>query len=517
MNKRQNPVFMVVVAATFGLCITGLWFVNQLGNGGVKQAQKPTSSQSSNGELTLLGDTFSGYSTFRSPGFEQALKAVGLNFHYRDEFDQAKRANLLNTGDTDLVVTTLDQFLKQKPQGRIVGLIDRTVGADAVILNTKKYPQLKSLGDLAQLVKQTRSSGKQLKIAFAGDTASEFLALVLSSKFEAFKLSDFQAIKVADASDAWKELQDPNQNVAIAIIWEPYVTKARQKGYTVLLSSKDAPEAIVDVIVASNRILESQPEKISNLLEAYYRRIDANIRDASQLQAQIAEDGKLSAAEAGSILQGIEFFTAKQAKDWLTNGTLEKRISSTVAVLKQAGKLNSVPANPQELSNAGLIAIAANNTQKLINAVRANNQDLAQKLEGKSILASNVTLDPNQIKTATEIGNLEVKEQIKFKTDSEQLTVEGKETLNNVAKQISEFNEQTVAVQIIGHTSKFGKADFNLDLSQQRAQTVTQYLRSLGIKHQIASIGKGSGYPLPDLDPQDKRNQRTEIRLVRVE
>ncbi len=516
MNKRENPVFMVVVVASFSLCIAGLWVINQWGNGGVKQAKKPASSASSTEQLTLLGDTFSGYSTFRSPGFDLALKAVGLNFHYRDEFDQAKRANLLNTGDTDLIVTTLDQFLKQKPQGRIVGLIDRTVGADAVILNTKKYPQLKSLADLAQLVKQTRSSGKQLKMAFAGDTASEFLALVLSSKFEAFKLSDFQVNKVADASDAWKQLQDPNQDVAIAIIWEPYVTKARQQGYTVVLSSKDAPEAIVDVIVASNRILESQPDKISNLLEVYYRRIDANIRDASQLQAQIAEDGKLSADEAGAILQGIEFFTATQAKDWLINGTLEKRISSTLAVLKKSGKLNSVLAT-QELSNAGLISKAADNTQKLINTVRSNNQELAQRLEGKSTLASNVALDANQIKTALEIGNLDVKEQIKFKTDSEQLTGEGKETLNNVAKQISEFNEQTVAVQIIGHTSKFGKADFNLDLSQQRAQTVTEYLRSLGIKHQIASIGKGSSQPLPEIDPLDKRNQRTEIRLVRVQ
>ncbi|MHC5731652.1 MAG: hypothetical protein ACYTXY_47745, partial [Nostoc sp.] len=105
----------------------------------------------------------------------------------------------MNQGKANLLVTTLDQFLKQKPQGKIVGLIDRTIGADAVVLNTKKYSNLKSLLDLNVLIQQMRSQGKQLSITFAGDTPSEYLALMLSTKFDQFKLSDFQVNKVADA------------------------------------------------------------------------------------------------------------------------------------------------------------------------------------------------------------------------------------------------------------------------------------------------------------------------------
>lgn len=147
-------------------------------------------------------------------------------------------------GVENLTETTLDQFLQQQPEGQIVGLIDRTVGADAVVLNTKKYPNLKSLLDLKRLVEQERSQGRQLTLTFAGDTPSEYLALVLSTKFEAFKLEDFQVKKVADASEAWQLLQDPNQNVAVAVIWEPYVTQAKKQGHTVVLSSQDAPQSI---------------------------------------------------------------------------------------------------------------------------------------------------------------------------------------------------------------------------------------------------------------------------------
>ncbi len=469
-------------------------------------------------QLTLLGDTFSGYSTFRSAEFQDALKEVGLSLTYLDEFDQTKRADLLNQGKADLLVTTLDQFLKHKPQGKIVGLIDRTVGADAVVLNTKKYPKLKSLLDLSQLVQKQRSQGKQLSITYAEDTPSEYLALVLSTKFEAFNLSDFQVEEVADASEAWNLLKEPKQNVAVAVIWEPYVTQAKQQGYTVVLSSQDAPKAIIDVIVASDRLIESQTEKISALLEAYYRRIDANMWEPSQLKEQIAEDGKLSPNEAAAVLQGIDFFTSIKAKNWITDGTLEKRIGSIAAVLVLTGRMNQVPDNPEELFTSQFITKAASNTETLITRVGAEHPQLADRLTGKEkTIAANLQVTNSQIKTAPDIGNLQVREEVKFKFGSAQLTEESQQTLDQLAKEIKEFNEQTVAVRVIGHTSKTGFADFNQKLSEQRAQVVVGALRDRGLKHNFVAEGKGFYLPLSGIPLEDPRQQRTEIRLVRID
>lgn len=509
-NRVVLPLAIVITAA---LGISGFWLLSKKSFNFIPNVQNNINKTD---QLTLLGDTFSGYSTFRSKEFQSSKKS-GVNLHYEDEFDQAKRSDLLNQGKANLLVTTLDQFLKQKPQGKIVGLIDRTVGADAVVLNTKKYSNLKSLLDLNVLIQQVRSQGKQLSITFAGDTPSEYLALMLSTKFDQFKLSDFQVNKVADASVAWKLLQDPNQNVAVAVLWEPYITKARQQGYTVVLSSKDVPGAIVDVIVASNQLIQSQPEKISEFLAAYYRSIDSNLRDTSQFQNQIAEDGKLSPSDANFVLQGIDFFPALEAKDWLTNGTLEKRIGSTAAVLTLAGKLNQVPENPKDLFTSQFITKAASNSQKLIDLVRADNPELADRLTGKGkVLVSNNKLNANQIKAAPNIGNLQVRGDVKFGLSSAQLEDEGKQTLNQLAQEISEFNLQTIAVRVIGHTSQIGSADFNQKLSQQRAQVVGNYLRLQNIKHNIVVEGQGFSQLLPGISPNDPRNQRTEIRLVRI-
>jgi OmpA-OmpF porin, OOP family len=96
------------------------------------------------------------------------------------------------------------------------------------------------------------------------------------------------------------------------------------------------------------------------------------------------------------------------------------------------------------------------------------------------------------------------------------LTSEGKKTLNILSKEIAEFNTQTVAVRIIGHTSQIGDAALNQNLSQLRAQVVVDYLRSLGLKHKIIAQGKGFSDSLAGVSSADSQNQRTEIRLIRI-
>jgi OmpA-OmpF porin, OOP family len=516
---KPTALALVSLLLASGLVISGFGYImaTVFGKKSDRVSVSPQQIQekSARGSLKILGDTFSGYSTFRTPAFVSALKATGLDLQYVDEFDQSKRAASLGQGQADLLVTTLDQFLKQKPAGKVVGLIDRTVGADAIVLNTKQFPQLKSLLDLTQLLKQ--SQGKPKVMTFAGDTPSEFLGLVLDTKFEAFNLSDFEVVKVADASEAWKKMQDPKSNVAIAVLWEPYVTHAQKQGNTVILSSQDTPNTIVDVIVASDHFIQAHPEEITQFLDVYYHRIDRAAQESAQLKKDIAEDGKLSPTDATSVLQGISFFTSLEAQRWLSDGTLEKRIGSTAAILTLAGKLDQVPAQPKSLFSDQFIKVAIANTQKLINLVRASDPQLAARLEGsQTAIAPGKPTSNTQIQSAPNIGNLALKGEVSFDVESAELTSEGKKTLNILSKEIAEFNTQTVAVRIIGHTSQSGDAGLNQNLSQLRAQVVAEYLRSLGLKHKIIAQGKGFSDSLAGVSSTDSHNQRTEIRLIRI-
>lgn len=521
MAKTNYPVLLGTFAITAGLLGGAGWYINRNAPGllGINNTsnRQDTSTPRARTEITVLGDTFSGYSTFRDESFQEVLTDVGLTLNYGNEFDQAARAEALSQGNADIIVTTLDQYLLQQPRGMIVGLIDRTVGADAVVLNTLKYPSLTSLLELRPLLSEAQNSAQTLKIAFAGDTPSEYLALVLDTKFAALDLSDFEVASVADASEAWTLMQSPDENVAIAVLWEPFVTQARQQGYTVVLSSEDAPNSIVDVIVASDRLLKSKPEVISAFLENYYRRIDFNARDASQLQAQIAEDGDLALEDAGTVMQGIDFFTAAEARTWMTDGTLEQRIRAIGTVLAFSGRLNTVPEDPGSLFTEEYLLEAAQNTQTLIELVRADNPALAEQLTGtteQTLSIPQVTAE--EVQAAPDIGNLAVQGKVDFATGSAELTSAGQQTLQGLVQEIQEFNPETVAVRVIGHTSRTGAPDINQQLSQARAQVVTDFLRGQGIQHNIVAEGKGFYLPLSGVDPTSPQQQRTEIRLVRV-
>ncbi|MGK7916747.1 MAG: OmpA family protein [Prochloraceae cyanobacterium] len=492
--------------------------VNRLATEDANRLATEDVNRRASGTIKVLGDTFSGYSTLRSIALQDALKKSGITLQYADEFDQAQRAKALSQGQADLMVTTLDQFLQHKPEGRIVALIDRTVGADAIVLNTSEYPQLKSLIDLEKLVKQKQSQGQRLKIVFAGDTPSEFLATVLDTKFDNFDLADFEVVRVADASEAWQQMQAPQSNIALAVLWEPFVTAASKQGNTILLSSADAPKVIVDVAVASESLLQSDPQIVQEFVENYYRRIDSSVQNQAILTRQIATDGNLNDSEAAAVVKGIQFFTSVEAQDWMTSKSLDKRIGAIAGILVLSGRLDEIPTYFPNLYSADFLKSAAAKTNKIIEMVSQDNPELARRLKGTSVEASksHAKVSVAQVKKGTDIGNVAVRGEVKFATGSAQLTAEGRQTLDKLAADIDEFNPTTIAIKVQGHTSKTGSANLNQKLSQDRASVVVSYLQQKQLSHKFLAEGLGFSQPLSGVDPSSALNQRTVIRLVRL-
>ena len=76
--------------------------------------------------------------------------------------------------------------------------------------------------------------------------------------------------------------------------------------------------------------------------------------------------------------------------------------------------------------------------------------------------------------------------------------------------------EPTYLVDIEGHTDNIGKADDNLQLSQNRADACKQYLVKKGIEEsRISSVGYGDMRPIADNDTEEGRakNRRTEFNI----
>ncbi|MBS1174400.1 MAG: ompA 1 [Burkholderiaceae bacterium] len=76
------------------------------------------------------------------------------------------------------------------------------------------------------------------------------------------------------------------------------------------------------------------------------------------------------------------------------------------------------------------------------------------------------------------------------------LNPKGKYDLDNLATQLKQF-DQLNSVKITGHTDYLGSDAYNLRLSEQRAQTVRQYLFSKGLPvSKMMAVGMGESQPV---------------------
>ncbi len=104
---------------------------------------------------------------------------------------------------------------------------------------------------------------------------------------------------------------------------------------------------------------------------------------------------------------------------------------------------------------------------------------------------------------------------ILFDYNSYALRPESKSTLQNLADNFRRYPEEQIAVE--GHTDAVGSPESNQRLSEQRADTVRNYLVDQGVTGQrITSIGYGETRPKATNDTPEGRqlNRRVEIRIT---
>lgn len=100
-----------------------------------------------------------------------------------------------------------------------------------------------------------------------------------------------------------------------------------------------------------------------------------------------------------------------------------------------------------------------------------------------------------------------------FVTGKVELLPSARERLDSIAKSLTELDSK-VTFKIEGHTDSRGTDQFNEQLSQERAQSVADYLASRGVdRGRIQTVGMGESKPVASNDTPEGRanNRRVEI------
>ena len=108
-----------------------------------------------------------------------------------------------------------------------------------------------------------------------------------------------------------------------------------------------------------------------------------------------------------------------------------------------------------------------------------------------------------------------VLEGVNFETSSAQLTPEAASVLDRVATALNDNPD--VRVRVIGHTDASGARAFNVQLSQARAESVTAYLATRGVRaERMEAMGVGPDRPIADNSTAEGRRTNRRVVLERI-
>ncbi len=102
---------------------------------------------------------------------------------------------------------------------------------------------------------------------------------------------------------------------------------------------------------------------------------------------------------------------------------------------------------------------------------------------------------------------------IEFESKSSTMTPASLATLDQLTAELRQSPYTTI--EIGGHTDKYGEPEYNLQLSQRRADAVRRYFTKHGLTNQLTAVGYGASRPLSVRENRAglQRNRRIELRL----
>jgi outer membrane protein OmpA-like peptidoglycan-associated protein len=117
-------------------------------------------------------------------------------------------------------------------------------------------------------------------------------------------------------------------------------------------------------------------------------------------------------------------------------------------------------------------------------------------------------------RTADDELNVIVRNEILFDFNSSALRSASRSSLREMADVFERYNDTTIAVE--GHTDSVGSNSYNLGLSRRRANSVANYLESLGVDgYRVETEAYGESQPRASNSSASGRqqNRRVEIRV----
>lgn len=271
--------------------------------------------------------TWVGYGLLHLADQKGLFKNNGVDVALTTVQDKPSTAAAIATGRLDGWATTVDTFIfyNAKKLGiKQVLAVDFSKGGEGIIASA----DVKSVSDL---------KGKTLG-AEEGSSTYFFMLNLLADNGMTTKDIKLQSMRAGDAGAAFAA-----SRLDAAATWDPWLSKAKERGGHILASTADKPGLIVDTVAFRADVIEKRPEDIKNFIKAYFQAYDywkSSPADANQIMAKALG---IKADEFNASLAGLDFVSREQNQQYIGSATAEGQIKGVtdrgIEFYTQAGLL----------------------------------------------------------------------------------------------------------------------------------------------------------------------------------
>ncbi len=257
--------------------------------------------------LRVLAPTWVGFAPALVAGDLGYFEEEGLSVDFRFEDDRSNVLAAMERGDIDADMRTVGEH-QGRPRtdetpGTIIGVIDLSLGGDGVIVDD-------SIATVADLAGRT--------VAIEPNIPARLL-LQMALKEAGLSLDDVELREIATA-DTIAVFAD--SDIAAVGTYEPFLSQAASalpdRNPRILVSSRETPDLIIDIITARDEELAANPEKFAKFLRGIYRAIDFHAADPAAFAELAAPHFGLTPEEVTEIIDtSLAYTTYEEAVAYL--------------------------------------------------------------------------------------------------------------------------------------------------------------------------------------------------------
>lgn len=514
MNKNITGALVIFVLVVIGAIGVKLIFPKYE----AKQQKATSDAARTKGKIKIAIDNWIGYFLINSPEMKNLMRKSGYTLICEDDHaDYKKRMERLKKGEINFAVATVDSYILNAAQynypGTIIMVIDESKGGDAILARQDKVAGLTEL-----------QGKKDIRIAFTPESPSHYFLKSASDHFNLPELLPVGDLRVETDGSAKARKKLLSGEADIAVCWEPDVSLAlKKKGMIKLLGTEDTEKLIVDILIVNRKYAQDKPEVVLLVINNYFKALKKYRNNNDLLIKDVGKTARLDSASVKSMLKGVHWVNFNEnCEKWFgiagpgsfaTEGLIET-IESTAGVLISAGDFSANPfpdEDPYGLTNSSFL-------EKLF-AKGITGFTLPRSGNGNSIPLNSIEtrfteLDDAGWNSLKEVGTLKV-EPIIFQHGAFELDLLAKKVVDQVVERLKHYPNFRIIIK--GHTSIRGDQQENLNLSQERADSVARYLNVVYNvdQNRMKAIGFGGLKPLAKKSGESRRSFL--YRLPRVE